>query len=135
MLSDRHAKLEMRNLEEELPVWREILDLHDIPQFEPGVLAILKGRVVQFMMRTNEVSIGRSSATSQVTFDLSLEGPAFKISRTQATLRLTPEGVFTIKNEGRRPIYIGGNAIVTGEVTQLQHNQVLEVNNTLSSNM
>lgn len=114
-------------LETDLPVWQSLLDLPDIPSFEPGVMAIFKGRVVQYMMRNNEVTMGRNSASGQVTFDLSLEGPAYKISRTQATIKMCDK-VLNITNNGRRPLYIGGNAIVMGESTTLHHNQVLEVN-------
>ena len=127
MMADKQAKKEILKLEKELPTWSELLDLPPSPNFEEGVLAILKGRVVQFMMRSNEVTLGRNSETKQVTFDLSLEGPAFKISRHQATLNLNSDGTFTIKNEGRRPLYLGGQAIVTGEVGRLENNQVLEI--------
>lgn len=127
MISDRQAKREMLQLEKELPVWSEMLSVAPSPLFDEGVLAILKGRVVQFMMRAHEVTIGRKSESKQVTFDLSLEGPAYKISRHQATIRLNSDGIFTIKNEGRRPLYISGQVVVTGETAHLQDNQVLEV--------
>ena len=39
--------------------------------------------MVQFMMRMREVTVRRNCAASQVTFDLSLEGPAYKLSRKQ----------------------------------------------------
>jgi len=39
-------------------------------------------------MRSREISIGRSGKGHNVDIDLSLEGPAHKISRRQATLRL-----------------------------------------------
>ena len=134
MLNDRHAKTAIRKLENELPGWQELLQLPDIPVFEPGVMAILKGRVVQYMMRTNVATLGRNSTTSQVTFDLSLEGPAYKISRTQATIRMSPDKVLTIQNEGRRPMYVGGNVIVSGESSTLNHNQVIEVCKLISIN-
>ena len=114
-------------LEQELPSWTELLELPNHPTFEPGVFLILKGRVVQYMMRTSEVTLGRASATNQVTFDLSLEGPAFKISRKQATIRQGNDGGYFITNDGRRPLYLNGTAIITGESSQLQHNYVLEV--------
>lgn len=127
MIADKQAKKEILKLEKELPTWSELLELPPSPTFEEGVLAIFKGRVVQFMMRAHEVTIGRNSDTKQVTFDLSLEGPAFKISRHQATVNFNADGTFTIKNEGRRPLYLGAQAIVTGEVGRLQDNQVLEI--------
>lgn len=131
-MSDKQAKKDILDLEKELPVWSEMLDLAPSTEFDEGVLAILKGRVVQFMMRTHEVTVGRKSESKQVTFDLSLEGPAYKISRHQATIRLSSDGVFTIKNEGRRPLYLGGQAVVTGETARLKDNQILEIASTFS---
>lgn len=132
MISDRQAKRDILKLEQELPVWCEMLDLPPSTAFDDGVFAILKGRVVQFMMRTHEVTVGRRSESKQVTFDLSLEGPAYKISRHQATIRLSSDGIFTIKNEGRRPLYLGGHAVVNGETARLKDNQILEIAGTFS---
>ena len=70
--------------------------VHLHPDFEPGVYAILKGRVVQFMMRMKEVTVGRSSASSQVTFDLSLEGPAYKVSRKQVCWNVLPPSGYIV---------------------------------------
>jgi microspherule protein 1 len=126
-LSDRQSKKEILKLEDDLPQWSELLDLPPSPSFDEGVLAILKGRVVQYIMRTHEVTLGRNSGVKQVTFDLSLEGPAFKISRHQATINMKSDGSFVIKNVGRRSLFLGGHAIVTGETGQLKDNQVLEI--------
>ena len=52
-------------------------------EFGQGVYAILKGKVVEFMMTSNSVTLGRNSAAGQVDFDLSMEAPSFKISRRQ----------------------------------------------------
>lgn len=52
-------------------------------EFGSGVYAILKGKVVEFMMTSHSVTLGRNSAAGQVDFDLSMEAPAFKISRKQ----------------------------------------------------
>ena len=54
-------------------------------EFGAGVYAILKGKVVEFMMTSHSVTLGRNSAAGQVDFDLSLEAPAFKISRRQVS--------------------------------------------------
>jgi len=89
--------------------------------------AILKGKVVEFQMTSQAVTLGRNTTSSQVDFDLSLEAPAFKISRKQATIHVSSDGEFVIRNEGRRPLYLDGKALVSGKSTKLQHNQVLEV--------
>ena len=54
-------------------------------EFGSDVLAILKGKVAEFLMITRTVTLGRRSAISEVDFDLSLEGPAFKVSRKQVS--------------------------------------------------
>ena len=59
-------------------------------EFGPGVYAILKGKVVEFMMTSESVTLGRNSTAGLVDFNLSLEAPAFKISRRQVCLRLSP---------------------------------------------
>ena len=59
--------------------------VHVCVEFSSGVFAILKGKVVEFMMTSHSVTLGRSSAAGQVDFDLSLEAPAFKISRRQVS--------------------------------------------------
>ncbi len=51
--------------------------------FGPNDYALFKGKIVEFRMAKRTVTIGRSTASSTVDFDLSLEGPAFKISRRQ----------------------------------------------------
>lgn len=125
--SERHVKREIMRLEEELPGWKTIIDTGALPEFSSGVYAILKGKVVEFMMTSHSVTLGRNSAAGQVDFDLSLEAPAFKISRRQASIRLTSDGDFILHNEGRRPVYLGGKAVVSGKSAKLQHQQVLEV--------
>lgn len=57
-------------------------------EFGSGVYAILKGKVVEFMMTSHSVTLGRNSAAGQVDFDLSMEAPAFKISRKQVLFSL-----------------------------------------------
>lgn len=57
-------------------------------ELDNQTLAVLRGRMVRYLMRSREISIGRSGKGHNVDIDLSLEGPAHKISRRQATLRL-----------------------------------------------
>lgn len=56
-------------------------------ELDSQTLAVLRGRMVRYLMRSREITIGRSGKGHQVDIDLSLEGPAHKISRRQATLR------------------------------------------------
>ncbi len=121
MVKDHQSKQEIRDLEEELPQWRTILDTGNNPgglgekeggregrkaireegyipppllthtlEFGPDVYAILKGKVVDFLMTSREVVLGRGSPSSRVDFDLSMEAPAFKVSRRQVSEGKTP---------------------------------------------
>ena len=51
--------------------------------FDDGVFAVWKGKRVQFEMRSRQVTIGRNSSTSEMDFDLSLEGDTHRLSRKQ----------------------------------------------------
>lgn len=59
--------------------------------------------------------------------DLSLEGPAWKISRKQGVIKLKNNGDFFIANEGRRPIYIDGRPVLCGSKWRLSNNSVVEI--------
>lgn len=126
-VSDRQAKMEILKLEEEIPLWRTVVDTGSPPDFGPSDYAILKGKVVEFRMTKRAVTLGRSTGSSEVDFDLSLEGPAFKISRRQASIQLTDSGEFMLHNDGRRPMYVSGRVIVSKASTKLLHNQIIEV--------
>lgn len=56
-------------------------------ELDGQTLAVLRGRMVRYLMRSREITIGRSGKGHVVDIDLSLEGPAHKISRRQGTLR------------------------------------------------
>uniref|UniRef100_A0A915KSV9 Microspherule protein N-terminal domain-containing protein n=1 Tax=Romanomermis culicivorax TaxID=13658 RepID=A0A915KSV9_ROMCU len=55
-----------------------------------------------------------------------LTGPAFNISRKQATIKLRVTGDFYIVNDGLRPIYIDGKPVLSGSKSKLNNNSVLE---------
>jgi len=75
------------------------------------------------------VTFGRTTAGGTVDIDLSLEGPAWKISRRQGVLKLRASGEFLISNEGRRPFFVDGKPVLTGSRSKLSNNCVLEVMN------
>lgn len=56
-------------------------------EMDSQTLAVLRGRMVRYLMRSREITIGRSGKSHNVDIDLALEGPSYKISRRQATLR------------------------------------------------
>lgn len=75
-----------------------------------------------------QVTFGRTTAGGTVDIDLSLEGPAWKISRRQGVLKLRASGEFLISNEGRRPFFVDGKPVLAGSRSKLSNNCVLEVN-------
>lgn len=89
-LQHRQNTREIRQLENEVGRWNVLVD--SVTGVCPGeldnqTLAVLRGRLVRYLMRSREISIGRSAKNHCVDVDLSLEGPAEKISRRQGTLR------------------------------------------------
>lgn len=75
----------------------------------------------------SQVTLGRSTADHSVDIDLSLEGPAWKVSRRQACIRMRNNGDFFIANEGKRPIYVDGRPIIASNKYKLNHNSIIEV--------
>ncbi|XP_052330526.1 microspherule protein 1-like [Oncorhynchus keta] len=125
MISDRHQKKEIRQLEQELPRWQVLVDSitgMNSPDFDNQTLAALRGR-----MGSREITLGRATKDKQIDVDLSLEGPAWKISRKQGIIKLKNNGDFFIANEGRRPIYIDGRPVLSGYKWKLNNNSVVEV--------
>lgn len=129
-IADRRNKREIRTLEQELPKWQVLVDSVtgiSPPDFDNQTLAVLRGRLVRYLMRSREITLGRSTKDNQVDVDLSLEGPAWKISRRQGIIKLRSNGDFYIANEGKRPIYIDGKPILTGNKQRLCNNSVVEI--------
>ncbi|NXX62354.1 MCRS1 protein, partial [Scopus umbretta] len=157
-VADRRQKREIRQLEQELHKWQVLVDSitgMSSPDFDSQTLAVLRGRMVRYLMRSREITLGRATKDNQIDVDLALEGPAWKISRKQGrdrdrgvlggsgarTAALTPSlcilppgviklknnGDFFIANEGRRPIYIDGRPVLGGNKWKLNNNSVVEV--------
>ncbi|XP_036338108.1 microspherule protein 1 [Rhagoletis pomonella] len=129
-LTDRQNKREIRLLENELSRWNVLVDSVtgvSPPEFDGQTLAVLRGRLVRYLMRSKEITFGRFVEDSHVDVDLSLEGPACKISRRQGTIKLRSNGDFFIANEGKRPIFIDGVPLLTGNKTRLANNCVVEI--------
>ena len=130
-LADRRNKKEIRSLENELSRWNVLVDtltgVGFTPEFDNQTLAVLRGRLVRFLMRSREIVVGRSTNDTTVDVDLQLEGPAYKVSRRQGTIKLRSNGDFFITNEGKRPIYVDGMPILHGNKTRLNNNCVIEV--------
>ncbi|KAG6447398.1 hypothetical protein O3G_MSEX004945 [Manduca sexta] len=78
-------------------------------------------------MRLTEIAVGRSTRDHAIDVDLTLEGPAAKVSRRQATIRLRNSGDFFMSSEGKRPIFIDGKPILQGNKVKLNHNSIIEI--------
>ncbi|XP_049542419.1 microspherule protein 1 [Anopheles darlingi] len=132
-LADRKSKKEIRSLENELDRWSVLVDsltgIGFSPDFDSQTLAVMRGRMVRFLMRSREIVIGRATKDYTVDVDLSLEGPAYKVSRKQGTIKLRSNGDFFITNEGKRPLYIDGRPLLCGHKARLNDNCVLEISN------
>ncbi|XP_077868183.1 microspherule protein 1-like [Saccoglossus kowalevskii] len=97
------------------------------PDFDNQTLAVLRGRLVRYLMRSREITLGRATKVNNIDVDLSLEGPAWKISRRQGVIKLRNNGDFYIANEGKRPIYIDGKPVLKAEKAKLNNNSVVEI--------
>ncbi|KAK8775764.1 hypothetical protein V5799_030891, partial [Amblyomma americanum] len=129
-LVDRNAKREIRQLENELPKWQVLVDsvIGVTPaDFDNQTLAVLRGRLVRYLMRSKEITIGRVTKDNAIDVDLSLEGPSWKVSRRQGVIKLRNTGEFIIANEGKRPIYIDGKPVMAGNKHKLNNNSVVEI--------
>lgn len=129
-LSDRRAKKEIRMLENELGRWQVLVDSVtgiNPPEFDNQTLAVLKGRLVRYLMRSREITIGRCTRDHVVDVDLTLEGPAWKVSRRQGTIRLRNNGDFFLASEGKRAIFVDGRPILAGNKYRLNNNSVVEI--------
>ncbi|XP_005986319.1 microspherule protein 1 isoform X1 [Latimeria chalumnae] len=129
-IADRRQKREIRQLEQELPKWQVLVDSitgMSSPDFDNQTLAVLRGRMVRYLMRSREITLGRATKDNQIDVDLSLEGPAWKISRKQGIIKLKNNGDFFIANEGRRPVYIDGRPVLSGNKWKLNNNSVVEI--------
>lgn len=130
-LADRRNKRDIRLLENELSRWGVLVDSVLGPsaasEFDNQTLACLCGRLVRYLMRSKEITFGREAKECGVDVDLSLEGPAAKISRRQGTIKMRSNGDFFIANEGKRAIFIDGTPLLSGNKTRLADKCTVEI--------
>ncbi|XP_074653523.1 microspherule protein 1-like [Tubulanus polymorphus] len=129
-IADRKNKKEIRTLEQEIPKWQVLVDSVtgiSPPDFDNQTLAVLRGRLVRYLMRSKEITLGRATKDNLVDVDLTLEGPAWKISRRQGVIKLRNNGEFFVANEGKRPVYIDGKPVLSGTKQKLNNNSVVEM--------
>nr|BAM19551.1 reduction in Cnn dots 5 [Papilio xuthus] len=95
-LADRVEKKDIRLLENSLSRWQVLVQsvAGGNVELDKNTLAVLRGRLVRYLMRSREIAVGRSTRDHTIDVDLTLEGPAAKVSRKQATIRLRNSGDF-----------------------------------------
>ncbi|KAL4716546.1 hypothetical protein ACJJTC_010210 [Scirpophaga incertulas] len=128
-LADRIEKKNIKILESALSRWQVLVQsvAGGNVELDKTTLAVLRGRLVRYLMRSREISVGRSTRDHIVDVDLSLEGPAAKISRKQASIRLRNSGDFFMSSEGKRPIFVDGRPILQGNKAKINHNSIIEI--------
>ncbi|XP_049875191.1 microspherule protein 1 [Pectinophora gossypiella] len=128
-LADRVEKKNIRLLENSLSRWQVLVQsvAGGTSELDRNTLAVLRGRLVRYLMRSREIAVGRSTRDHSIDVDLSLEGPAAKVSRKQATIRLRNTGDFFMSSEGKRPIFVDGRPVLQGNKVKLNHNSVIEI--------
>ncbi|KAJ0182688.1 hypothetical protein K1T71_002057 [Dendrolimus kikuchii] len=128
-IADRIEKKDIRLLENSLSRWQVLVQsvADGNTELDKNTLAVLRGRLVRYLMRSREIAVGRSTRDHPIDVDLSLEGPAAKVSRKQATIRLRNSGDFFMSSEGKRPIFVDGRPILQGNKVKLNHNSVIEI--------
>uniref|UniRef100_A0A914I9D8 FHA domain-containing protein n=1 Tax=Globodera rostochiensis TaxID=31243 RepID=A0A914I9D8_GLORO len=98
-----------------------------LPNMSPNSMGILFGKTTTYDIRDDKVLIGRSTGNHAVPVDLTLDGPTARVSRKQAFLKMTDNGECTIRNLGRRPIYVNGLPLLENEATILPQNSTIEI--------
>lgn len=129
-LADRKNKRKIRVLENEISRWNVLVESvlgAKAAEFDGQTLAIITGRYVRFLMRSKEITFGREGHGFVVDVDLSLEGPATKVSRRQGTIKLRSNGDFFVSNDGKRTFFIDGVPLLPGNKTRLSNNCIIEV--------
>ncbi|XP_035227558.1 microspherule protein 1-like [Stegodyphus dumicola] len=128
--ADRRVLQEIKQLENELPKWQVVVDCItgvSLPDFDNKTLAVLRGRIVRYLIQSREVTLGRSAKDNNVDIDLSLEGPALKISRRQGIIKMDNNSEFFVINEGKKPIFVDGKPVINGNKCKLSNNTVIEI--------
>lgn len=90
-------------------------------------IAVLYGHHLRYYIKRNKVLLGRVTLDNSVDIDLGKEGRANKVSRRQATIRLKEDGVFYLKNLGRRDLSVNNIPIANGQHAMLGSNCLIEV--------
>ena len=78
-------------------------------------------------MHLRKITLGRATEDNQIDADLSLEGPAWKISQKQGVIKLKNNGDFFIAIEAWWPIYINGRPVLCVSKWRLSNSSMVEI--------
>ncbi|KAL9356960.1 hypothetical protein Peur_050213 [Populus x canadensis] len=92
-----------------------------------GALAVLYGRHLKHYIKDTEVMLGRATEDMDVDIDLGREGPANKISRRQALIKMEGDGSFFLKNLGKSPMFLNGKELASGQSRGLRSSSLIEI--------
>ncbi|KAE8655055.1 Forkhead-associated domain-containing protein [Hibiscus syriacus] len=92
-----------------------------------GAFAVLYGLHMKHYIKESEVVLGRATMDVDVDIDLGREGPANKISRRQAIIKLEEDGSFSLKNLGKSSIFLNGKEVSTGKLITLGSSSLIEI--------
>ncbi|XP_062102510.1 uncharacterized protein LOC133812722 [Humulus lupulus] len=92
-----------------------------------GAFAILYGRHSKQYIKKPEVILGRATEDNEVDIDLGKEGPANKISRRQALIKMEGDGSFFLTNIAKSSIFVNGKEIATGHRMCLSSSSLIEI--------
>ncbi|XP_011028642.1 PREDICTED: uncharacterized protein LOC105128604 [Populus euphratica] len=92
-----------------------------------GALAVLYGRHLKHYIKDTEVMLGRATEDMDVDIDLGREGPANKISRRQALIKMEGDGSFFLKNLGKSPMFLNGKELTCGQSMGLRSSSLIEI--------
>lgn len=92
-----------------------------------GGLAVIAGRKVRYIVTKPEISLGRSTSSSQVDVDVSAEGDASRASRQAALIKLDQRGGFHLWNTGRKKLRVNLKEVGVGQSVRLSDGSLLEI--------
>jgi hypothetical protein len=126
-LKRQELKRKERNIHKIATLEKDLTTVASRAMTRSGIIAKIIGQNTMFTLTKRESTVGRSTTDSAVDVDLSKEGNAAKISRVQAYLKLRWNGEFTLRNVGKRPIWINNKPIETNQRARLHSHALIEV--------
>ena len=121
---------QIKRAEAELYLWQVLADHATKSEnaFEDvECLAVLECDNFKYLMKSRDISLGRSSEDRKVDLDFALIGNAKKVSRSQGAIRMNDEGQFFIFNNSKRTIFVDGKVLFNSCKTQLFDKSIIQV--------